>query len=288
MTAFDQLGELEPPEPMMFREAVDYYRHKGVLPTWLTHDEMAEILPQIRERALWSAQVQDAEMLEGIAAELDDLIATGLEPALGGPESEIDLPGSPRQRLVELADNLGVDALTSEARMSLILRTQSDMAYGYGDFKQATSRGALDAFPCWELKRAEWRMKPRQSSDGVADRYWSEQWEKNGGEFYGEEGRMIARKDDEIWVAISQFGLPHDPLAFNTGYRRFDVPYQECVALGVIEPDETVETPDDPAFAPDKADPDLEPAVKSADLRAVMEDAGYEFDEGGALTALAE
>ena len=275
----------------MFREAVDYYRRKGVLPTWLTSDEMSEILPELRERAVWSAQVHNAEMMEGIADELDDLIATGVETEAGGPERAFDLPGSPRQRMTELADELGVEELTSESRMSLILRTQSDMAFGYGDFKQATSDGALMAFPCWELKRAEWRLDPRRSDNnnrktGIPDQYWQERWEKAGGEFY--DGRMIARKDDEIWLEISDFGLPHDPLAFNTGYRRFDVGYKECVELGVIDPSDEVEAPEDPALSTDKTDPELEPAVKSADLRKVMEDYGYEFDEEGALEGLAE
>jgi len=128
----------------------------------------------------------------------------------------------------DVADTVG--DLFSEEGANLFLQTASDMGFGYMHYMQDT--GCLIGSPCWELKRAQEEQEPCD---------WRARWVAAGGRLFNQ--RMIARKNDPIWVAISEFGLPYDPLAFNTGYRRFDVSYTECVKLRVIKRDEEVSPP---------------------------------------------
>jgi hypothetical protein len=45
---------------------------------------------------------------------------------------------------------------------------------------------------------------------------------------------MIAMKDDPIWVAISDFGLPWSPYKYGSGMGTVGVGYTECLDLGLI------------------------------------------------------
>jgi hypothetical protein len=87
----------------------------------------------------------------------------------------------------------------------------------------------LDEFPAQEMLRIEARRVPRD---------WPSRWAAAGGRTYN--GRMIARKDDDIWTRISRFGTPFPPFDFGSGMGVADVGRQEAESLGVIAPGERV------------------------------------------------
>jgi hypothetical protein len=48
-------------------------------------------------------------------------------------------------------------------------------------------------------------------------------------------GRMVAMKNDPIWIAISDFGLPWPPFKLDSGMWLSDVGWTECLHLGLVE-----------------------------------------------------
>jgi hypothetical protein len=181
---------------------------------------MLRTLPRaVRERAVFSAGVQNTDFLTRTAEAIDRIV-------LGDSNRAKE-----RAMLRELADSLGEDALAKDARLNLILDMQSAFSGNYGNWMEGQHPSVLDMWPCSELYRAEERKEPRD---------WPARWEAAGGEFYpGEadypEGRMIALKNDPIWEEISAFGLPYAPFDYNSGMDLRDVDYDEAVELGVIE-----------------------------------------------------
>jgi hypothetical protein len=54
---------------------------------------------------------------------------------------------------------------------------------------------------------------------------------------------MIARVDDPVWVALSRFGNPWDPVDFNTGFGREPIGRSEAIRLGIIQGTDLVSAP---------------------------------------------
>ncbi|MDD5679385.1 MAG: hypothetical protein PHW60_15565, partial [Kiritimatiellae bacterium] len=158
--------------------------------------------------------------------------------------------------------------LSSDARLNLIIRMQTEMALGLGKFIQSQDPAALDAAPAQELYRLEARN---------AQRNWPSIWQTAGGQFYGG-GRMIALKNDPVWTEISDFGQPYPPFKYGSGMWTRDILRPEAEALGVLDPG---------APAPDPAEITALPKVSSVsdlseDLRAALLDSmpGAEFING--------
>lgn len=197
---------------------------KTVMPTHLRSKMLAQLPVEIRRRAMFSAGVSSADLLQ----KLDDAIVEVLK----GNHTE-DTARSLAHRLPEMLDH---DELRTESRLRLIIETNVDLARGYGGYQQSQDVDVLDEFPAWELYRAEERKEPRD---------WPARWEEAGGEFYPgsadyPEGRMIALKDDSIWEEISAFGLPWAPFDYNSGMDLQDVDRDEAEELGLIKPGELV------------------------------------------------
>lgn len=217
-----------------FEVAVESSRVKALLPADLSSEELSRLSAEIKRAAEFSARVTNARFLQGVQNVMESIlnpaqvvgVTTGLSPATA------------RDELRRLADELGVDAIQSDARIDLIVNTQTDLAYGFGAFKQGNTATSREIYPCQELYRLGWRKVPRD---------WEERWDAAGGEFYG--GRMVARKDDEIWQALGDgeggyedtLGNPYPPFAFNSGMWTTPVSRDEAVELGVIAEDDDVE-----------------------------------------------
>jgi hypothetical protein len=221
-----------------FEEAIHSNRVKSLLPTSLSSEQLRQMASQVKRGAVFSARVTNAKFLQGVK----DTVGSILEPkrAKRGATEGFN-PATAREELRDLADQLSVPQVQNDPRIDLIVRTQSEMAWGFGNFQQGQSDVILNAFPCQELFRAGEREEPRD---------WFERWEAAGGQLYG--GRMIARKDDEVWQALGDgeggykdtLGNPFPPFAFNSGMDVRDVSREEAVALGVIDEDEDVEPTD--------------------------------------------
>lgn len=209
------------PHPVNFKQALETRAVKAILPTGLDSKMLATLPREVRERSLFSAGVQNVDFLTRVGQSLDSILARTSNRA------------TERTALRELADSLGEKALAADAKLNLILDTQTRMAEGFGSWLEGQHPSVLDMWPAQELYRAEDRKEPRD---------WPARWEAAGGEFYPGtsdyvEGRMIALKDDPIWTEISAFGLPYAPFDYNSGMDLKDVDHDEAVELGIIEDD---------------------------------------------------
>jgi hypothetical protein len=215
-------------DPQPFSDALDALDAKQLLPTELRSDLLSELPAEIRERALFSAGVTNAEVLQKV----DD----GVRQILSGEKTESQV----REMLKHLSVIANDEELSNDGRLNLVINTNSDMARGYGFWKQAQVPEILDEYPAYEFYRAEDRKEPRD---------WPDRWEEAGGQFYpGDsdypEGRMIALKNDPIWEEISAFGLPYAPFDFNSGMDVRDIDRDEAESLGLIDPEDKIDPQD--------------------------------------------
>lgn len=172
----------------------------------------------LRDRAFFSAQVEEARILHA-ARQMCVEVAEGRRSA---SEFRRDM----RALLSKMGHPEGDGSLKdlySERRLDVIRETNVRQARGYVQHLEATTEGALMAFPAQELVRVQDREKPRD---------WVARWRDAGGRFYG--GRMIALKNDPIWTNISRFGTPWPPFDFGSGMGVEDVDWEEAVELGLI------------------------------------------------------
>lgn len=213
------------PHPVSLEEAMRTRAVRSILPTNMSSEMLSQLPRQVRERAVFSAGVQNTDFLARVAQAVDDMVS-----------GKIDR-GSERTQLRLLAESFDMKKLTADSRLNLILDTQTRMSNGFGNFIEGQEPTVLFAWPAQDLYRAEDRKEPRD---------WPARWAYAGGQFYpGDsdypEGRMIALKNDPIWEEISAFGLPYAPFDYNSGMDLKDVSRDECVDIGLISEDETEE-----------------------------------------------
>lgn len=219
------------PQPTTFRQAMETRAVRAILPTDLSSEMISELPAAIRERAVFSAGVQNTDFLTRVADAIDRMSSGQTNRA------------TERTALRELAESLDMPKLARDSRLNLILDTQTRMSSGFGSFVEGQVPSILFQWPAQEFYRAEERKEPRD---------WPSRWEEAGGQFYpgdGDypEGRMIALKNDAIWEEISAFGLPYAPFDYNSGMDLRDIDRDEALDLGLITEDET-ETPEDRGF----------------------------------------
>lgn len=220
--------------PTPFSEALQAAEVKSVLPTTASSAELMDLAPELRERAFFMARADNAFHVGRVQEIIDNI----LQPEAAAPGQYMDA-GKARLEITKALTRIGyqpdpgergtIKDLSSDSRINLILDTQVKMAQGYGYHQQGQDLAVLDAFPAQELFREEDRNEPRD---------WFARWTQAGGRVF--DGRMIAPKNDPVWVAISTFGLPYPPFDFNSGMGVMDVDRQEAEALGVIASDQTI------------------------------------------------
>lgn len=227
-----------------FKEALTKLAGKGIVTGDLGSSEFGDLPAGLRERAFFSARTTNAHYLQEVKDRLekilqpqtvvrigDDGIGRNVTEGMNLATARAEL----KQILSGLSYNPGEKAgtiqdLSSDARLNLLLRTQTEMAQGYGQYLQGQNADVLDAFPAQELFRAEERKEPRE---------WPTRWMQAGGQIF-DGGRMIALKNDPIWSAISEFDTPFPPFDFNSGMWVRDVDRAEAESLGLLQPGEEV------------------------------------------------
>jgi len=222
---------------LLGREALTAIAVKSLLPTSASSADLMQLAPALRERAFFSARTTN----EGYLAKLQDMISQVLAPEAAAPGEYID-PGTFRLQAKDYLQSIGyvpptdrqggVQDLSSDVRLNLILNTNVQMAQGYGDFIQGQGEAILDQWPAQELLRVESRMEPRD---------WLRRWHDAGGQIFMPDQRMIALKNEPIWTDISAFGLPYPPFDFGSGMGIADVDRDEAMALGLIDRDTQVQ-----------------------------------------------
>lgn len=187
-----------------------------------------------------------------------------------------------RQRMQEVLAKMeykpskqGIEDLSSDARLNLIINTQISMANGFGRFKKNQTKGVLWMWPAQEFFRAEERNEPRD---------WPARWASSGGKFFPgssdyDEGRMIALKNEKIWEEISAFGLPYPPFDYNSGMSIRDITREEAVKLGILKEADVVD-PQDRSFEDDVESDilSLDPLIRKALIESLGK--GYKIKKG--------
>lgn len=190
---------------------------------------------------MFSARTVNAGYLQDIKDRVESILNPKSVVRDGRPVTEGMTITSARAELKEILKGLsydpgdkagGVQDLSSDGRLNLILKQNVESAQGYGNFLQGQAAGALDVFPAQELFRAEDREEPRD---------WPTRWMQAGGEIFTG-GRMIALKTDPIWTAISTFGVPYPPFDYNSGMWVRDIDRAEAMELGLLEEGEEVKS----------------------------------------------
>jgi hypothetical protein len=217
-----------------WQAAIDRYAGKTDVASLLRTADWERVPLAIRERAFFSAGVDDARTLQ--------TIRSALEKALQGRDTSVTRPdGTPmsysradaiadiRAALGAEGDSGSLTDITSYRRQQLIADFQIEQANSYGRYKRDLGdANLLDAFPAQELVRVAPRVKQRD---------WWTRWAEAGSEV-GWQGasraRMVALKTSPIWAALSRFGTPFPPFDFNSGMGLEDVDYDTAESLGLI------------------------------------------------------
>ena len=183
-------------------QALAKVQKSGKLRVRLGSAELSAIRASIRRRAVFSAKVEKAKILDGIRDITVDVLERRLNPLEARERLRSIIEGSKYR--APAGKEGSMQDLTSDQRIDLIVRTNRDMARGYGRYVEAQK--SLDEYPFWELYRAEPRNDPRD---------WKSRWAEAGGRLI--DGRMMAPVNSSIWLRISAFGNPYPPFDWNSG-----------------------------------------------------------------------
>jgi hypothetical protein len=250
------------PTPMPARDALASLARKKTLPTNLSTAELRALDAAVRRGSLFSARNNLESVLEAIRATVGSVLsprqitrADRVTPE--NPEGFVNVGFDPATARVAIRAELQragyaadpdkrgtIEDLASEQRLNLVVKTQTEMAQAWAYDRAGQDPEILDAFPAYELFRAESRDQERD---------WLERF-RLAGEASGSpindgwtitpEGRMAALKNHPIWGHLGSSelfpdGLDNDfePFAFNSGMARRDVDRAEAMELGLIDRD---------------------------------------------------
>ena len=218
-----------------FQEAVDRMKGRTPIAVALRSDEWADMPQELRDRAFWTAQFASADVLQLMHDKIVKTLEMGREQVKNGERfvSRSSFIGDLKQSLQDagyvppVGKEGSLQDHSSRGRLGLIYDINTQMAAEFGDWKVGQDPAILDRFPAQELYREMQRKVPRR---------WRQRWAAHGGHEFA--GRMIARKNDPIWKAISAFGNPYPPFDYNSGMGIRDIGRAEAEKLGVISPGE--------------------------------------------------
>lgn len=203
--------------------AADKILQKALVGSKLDTAGWSEIQAGLRDRAFFSAKVEEARIL----AEARRMCAEVADGRMDASEFRRDM----RKVLDQTgytAPGGGIQDMRTRARLDLVLDTNVRQARGWAQWKEATTAGALAAFPAREFVRVGRREKERKN--------WPERWAAAGGRIFG--GRMVALKNDLVWTRLSRFGTPYPPFDFNSGMGVHEIDWDEAVELGLLKDDD--------------------------------------------------
>jgi hypothetical protein len=225
--------------PIDFDQAIRFLDEKEIRPTDQTSAEIARDRVYFDHRGMFSAQTLSAQLLQEYQNQLvkmgkgeTDMASARLAIKRMIAELEIEAPSEKEAGTIT---DLG-----SNSRIGLVLETNLAMARGFGQYRESMDPEVLAAWPAFELIRVGYRKVPRewiviwdQARLSLGNRTTATNAEATG--------RMVAKKGDPIWLAISDFGQPWPPFKYRSGMGLEDVIYDEAVQLGVIAPNQKIE-----------------------------------------------
>lgn len=252
--------------PIAFEEAVRNRAARQLLPTTLTTRELQQLPAELRRRAVFSATVTKADHLQ----RLNDLVAK-ISGGLTESGEVAGAPGARRSRMIsipeakaQLAEYLrstgymaepgkagSLQDLMSDARLQVQVETPVLDTLGFARFRASQDPASLEQFPAWELVRTRFARVPRD---------WPGRWTEARaqladprGSTEASSGRLVALKNHPIWEVLGSLfpdslGNPWPPFAFNSGMNWLPVEREDAIALGLLEPDQSVEPAEGPGL----------------------------------------
>lgn len=248
------------PAATPFLEALQHLRSKKLLPTSMNSSQLATLDAAVRRQSLLSAETLATEYLDRIKSVVESIL-NPVQEVREGMDQTVTVgfnPATAREALRNLNAELGyapsdaiagtIKDLSSDARINLVVKTNTELAQGAGAYiQQNADPDVVDEWPALELVRFEDRNEPRD---------WEQRWriaaavagDVAGAKMLEMEGRMIALKSSGIWQALGDgaggyldtLSNPYPPFAFNSGMWTEEVSRGECEDLGLLQPGERV------------------------------------------------
>lgn len=244
--------------PIEFREAVSQLAARKLMPTSLTSAELSQLNKQILRKSFTSAQTTLEGLLERYKAGVESII-NPQQVLREGEELTVTEGYNPATLRTFIKDYLreisyepeegkegGIQDLSSNGRINLVIKTNVELQHGAGRFiQQNANEDVVDLWPALELVRFEEREEPRD---------WEQRWkiasqvanDPGAARVLEETGRMVALKSSGIWQALGDgaggyldtLGNPFPPFAFNSGMWTEEVDRAESIELGLIGEEE--------------------------------------------------
>ena len=214
-----------------WQAAVDRFSDKTVVGSRLRSAEWADMPLALRERAFFSAGVEQARTLSAMR----EKVVQGLDQSRpGGIGMNKARFVADMRNLLSAApgDSGSLTDITSVRRLSLIWDFQNADAHAFASHQADMDPDRLDAFPAYRLIRVESRRVPRD---------WYARWGEAGAQV-GWEGasktELVALKTSPIWTALSRFGRPWPPFDYGSGMGLEDVDRTEAEDLNLLDKDQ--------------------------------------------------
>ena len=216
-----------------FELAVDRLEGRIPVASRLRTADWDQVPAAIRERAQFSAAVDDLRTMQGVQDKLVEWAELGRRDPDRAFMDRSKFVAEMRQEMGAAEGDPGsLTDIASRRRLELIYDFQTQDAMEFGRWKMSQDPEVLSSFPAQELVRIEERRDKRN---------WVERWRGAGGrvfpggtdpDFGG--GRLVALKTDPVWTRISRFGKPWPPFDFGSGMGVEDVGVDEAVELGLL------------------------------------------------------
>ena len=236
-------------DPMSMSQAARILAAKDLMPTELGTDDLRDLDAALRSQSLFSAQTTDQYLLQLYRDRIGGILNP--QPAAGQATTQFS-PAYVRQDIKQFLTEVGYEPapedagtlkdLSSDARINLVVKTNTELAQGQGLWIANQNPVILDEWPAQELFRAEARHVPRD---------WIDRWRLaaaqtgapiGSGWTITPDSRLIALKNHPIWNWIGSSDLFPDaldviwpPFAFNSGMWVRDVDRKETEAIGLLD-----------------------------------------------------
>ena len=221
--------------------AADLILKKALVGSKIGSEQWSQIHAGLRDRAFILSRIEDTRIHYDMRRLVSEVTRMNLDPS----EYRREI----RKRLQELGyapkpgEEGTIKDLYSKRRLDVIWRQNRDQARGYIQFKQFTTKAALEEFPANRLVRVQRRKQPRD---------WDAKW-REGAERVGWKGvyrgpDKVALKTSPIWVAINRFGHYYPPFDFGSGMGVENVSIDKCIRMKFIKPDDPPQKVPDVGF----------------------------------------
>lgn len=202
--------------------AAELILKKALVASNLDSKEWNQVQAAFRNRAFFSSQVTQVNIVEAMRQQVSDYAARGVDISEARKQMREALQRA--HYTPEPGKEGTIKDLFSKARLDVVMKHNLDQARGMIQRASGMSPGAFAAFPAQEFKRTHARRAQRKD--------WPERWRKAGGKVYG--GRMIALKTDPVWERLSVFGNPFPPFDWGSGMGVIDVDRKTAIELGLV------------------------------------------------------